>query len=222
MNAPSPDRSRTRRPGRAARAHGKRSREAILDAAESLLAERGFAGTGIAAIRERSGLPASSIYWFFENKEDLAAAVVERAMDRWTKMLGETRDTAPPGELFDRLMRRALDEMGHALPPFLRLEMMLALERGAQDPALLARLRAGRETGRRMTEDALADAFSKLGDRARPLAADLSSLAIAWTQGALVGHLLDPERIDLDALADELGVALAAVADHRLKRERSP
>ena len=71
-------------PGRAAaRLDGERSRERILDAAERLLSERGFSGTGIAAISRESGLPASSIYWFFSNKEDLTAAVIERSADRW-------------------------------------------------------------------------------------------------------------------------------------------
>ena len=75
-------------PGRAAaRLDGERSRERILDAAERLLAERGFSGTGIAAISRESGLPASSIYWFFSNKEDLTAAVIERPSRRDSRVL---------------------------------------------------------------------------------------------------------------------------------------
>lgn len=212
-----PTSSNAGRPGR--RANGVKSREAILDAAEELMAERGFAGTGISAISKRSGLPASSIYWFFENKESLAAAVVERAMERWTGMLADTRAASRPGELLAQLLQRAVDEMRPRLPLFLRLEMLLALERGAQDPALLELLRRGRESGRRLTEEALVDAFADLGEGSTALAEDLSTLAIAMTQGALVGHLVDPERVDLDRFTEELGIALRAIAEHRLCSE---
>src|SRR3712207_7163102 len=44
-------------------------------AAAEIAAEHGYAGTTIARITERSGLPASSVYWFFEDKDDLLAAV---------------------------------------------------------------------------------------------------------------------------------------------------
>ena len=89
------DRVRGSRLNRAAsRLDGERSRERILDAAERLLAERGFSGRGIAAISRESVLPASSLYWFFTSKQDLAIAVIERAADRWLHSF-ETPDGDP-------------------------------------------------------------------------------------------------------------------------------
>jgi AcrR family transcriptional regulator len=44
------------------RADGEASREKILDAAAQIAGERGFQGTSIGAVSDRSGLPASSIY----------------------------------------------------------------------------------------------------------------------------------------------------------------
>lgn len=45
------------------RAHGEASRQKILDAAQQIAGERGYEGTSINLVSERSGLQASSIYW---------------------------------------------------------------------------------------------------------------------------------------------------------------
>ena len=188
-------------PGRGAqRAHGVKSREAILDAAEELFAERGYAGTGISAISKVSGLPASSIYWFFESKDELLAATFERALDRWIETLGATLE-GPPEERLERLMRHGLTTFQARLPLFLRMEIMLALERGERDAALLERLQRGRERARSLMQDALAGHLSDLGERAQGLGDDLASLAISLVSGAFLGHQLEPERIDLDRFA---------------------
>ena len=64
-------------------------------------------GTSIALVSERSGLPASSIYWHFEDKDALIAAVIERSfepMARGHERLGAER-TARRAE--DRCARDA-------------------------------------------------------------------------------------------------------------------
>src|ERR1700739_3414898 len=65
------------------RADGELSRERILDAATEIAAERGYEGTSIALVSAKCGLPASSIYWHFEDKDDLIAAVIERSFGTW-------------------------------------------------------------------------------------------------------------------------------------------
>src|SRR5512132_2991731 len=62
---------------------GVQSRRKIVEAAAALMAERGFAGTSIAAVSQRSGLPSGSIYWHFDSKEALLGAVVEEGARRW-------------------------------------------------------------------------------------------------------------------------------------------
>ncbi|SOD89368.1 transcriptional regulator, TetR family [Streptomyces sp. Ag109_G2-15] len=59
------------------------SRQRILDAAAEIAGERGYEGTSIAAVSAKCGLPASSIYWHFENKDNLIAAVIERSFETW-------------------------------------------------------------------------------------------------------------------------------------------
>jgi AcrR family transcriptional regulator len=50
-------------------------REAILDAALTLFAERGFHGTAVPLVAERAKVGAGTIYRYFENKEALVNAV---------------------------------------------------------------------------------------------------------------------------------------------------
>ena len=70
-------------PKRRKRADGELSRERILDAATEIAAERGYEGTSIALVSAKCGLPASSIYWHFKDKDDLIAAVIERSYATW-------------------------------------------------------------------------------------------------------------------------------------------
>src|ERR1700739_3925339 len=65
------------------RADGELSRERILDAATEIAAERGYEGTSIALVSAKCGLPASSIYWHFKDKDDLIAAIIERSFRAW-------------------------------------------------------------------------------------------------------------------------------------------
>ena len=69
------------------RSHGIAARDKILDAAGEIASERGYEGTSISLVSKRSGLPASSIYWHFKNKDDLISAVIERSFNAWLQAL---------------------------------------------------------------------------------------------------------------------------------------
>ena len=60
---------------------GDRTAQQILDAAEDLFAERGFAGTTLRDVATRVGIQIPSLYNHFENKEALYAAVLERGLE---------------------------------------------------------------------------------------------------------------------------------------------
>lgn len=55
---------------------GKERKQQILDAAEQLFADRGYATTRIADICETAGVAKGLFYWYFENKESLFAELV--------------------------------------------------------------------------------------------------------------------------------------------------
>src|SRR5262245_58827356 len=114
------------------RADGELSRERILDAATEIAAERGYEGTSIALVSAKCGLPASSIYWHFKDKDDLIAAVIERSFGTWLSAW-QVPAEGPPQEraanLAVQVAKALLDS-----PDFLRLGLMLALERRPVEP----------------------------------------------------------------------------------------
>src|SRR3954452_5275560 len=56
-----------------------RTRQAVLDAATTLFAARGFHATGIEDIAQRAGMSRGAIYSNFTSKQDLLLAVMGRA-----------------------------------------------------------------------------------------------------------------------------------------------
>ena len=211
-------------PGRAAaRLDGERSRERILDAAERLLAERGFSGTGIAAISRESGLPASSIYWFFSNKEDLTAAVIERSADRWVDGFTGSGDASAESDVDLRhFLERALAQSGSRLPDFARLHMLLSLEGGEPRLDLLERLHRVRDRSRSLVSAAIARSLAaRHGAAATAVAEEVSLLAMALANGALLFRHMEPDGIDVERLAADLEVAILAIAEQRIAEERA-
>lgn len=89
------------------------TRERVLDAAEALFAERGYAGASVRAIAEAAGLRPASLYSHFEGKQALYEAVLERGLGPVFELLeaAAARELSTPGgealveSLVDRLAR---------------------------------------------------------------------------------------------------------------------
>src|ERR1700753_386793 len=94
-------------PTRRKRADGELSRERILNAATEIAAERGYEGTSIALVSAKCGLPASSIYWHFKNKDDLIAAVIERSFADWLQAWRVPVEGSPQDRLVGLAMQLA-------------------------------------------------------------------------------------------------------------------
>jgi AcrR family transcriptional regulator len=69
----------------------KSTRERILDAAETLFADRGFAGAAVRDIAGAVGLNAASLYNHFGGKEELYEAVLDRGLRPVFELLAEIR-----------------------------------------------------------------------------------------------------------------------------------
>ena len=197
---------------------GTRSRERILDAASRLMAERGYAATSIADIRAKCGLPASSIYWHFGGKEELLAAVMERGANRWFADLPSWRRLRGTAE--ERLAQSldAIAERLAAHPQFLRLYILLSIERHEVAPASLAPIHRIRDHAitslREIFGSALAPGAE--GAVADDLAAELARFTICFCDGAFVSHQIDPAATDLRKLFEDLRVGLLAIAKERI------
>jgi AcrR family transcriptional regulator len=78
-------------------------KDAILDEATRLFAERGYEGTSMADLAERVGLRKASLFHHFASKEQLRKAVLERLVQRVTATLAKAAatDGAPQPVAFD-------------------------------------------------------------------------------------------------------------------------
>lgn len=192
------------------RANGRASRAAILDAAAQIAGERGYEGTNISLVSERSGLPASSIYWHFENKDELIAAVIDRSYTDWVAALTSVPELPAETDAeaaFVHSMRHAGEQITK-FPDFLRLGLMLVLEHRPDEPAARQRFQDARvETLDRIRE--LYRTF--FGGLSEQQVAQLSALALAGSDGIFVAA--DAEGIDIPDHFEALGHAILGAAE---------
>jgi len=92
------------------------TREALLDAAERLFADRGFAGVGVREIVEHAGANIAAISYHFGSKADLYRETVARALRRsgsvdiWEPLSDAPRTPEAAATALARFVRRFLAE----------------------------------------------------------------------------------------------------------------
>jgi AcrR family transcriptional regulator len=196
------------------RADGEQSRERILDAATEIAAERGYEGTSIGAVSAKCGLPASSIYWHFKDKDDLIAAVIERSFASWLTawQLPDAGEQEEAGERFVAVAVQTAKALLDA-PDFIRLGMMLALERRPEEPR-----------AKTMFLQVRARAFQQLVEAFRNLAPSLSetqlhelaTYAMAGADGLFITKEIGGDAVDLIALFEMHGRAVHDIAQRMI------
>jgi AcrR family transcriptional regulator len=82
-------------------------RQAILDAATTLFAQRGFSDTSMADIVEASGVATGTVYRYFDNKDAVVMAVSESALG--VRFDPDDSDPVPLAEAVKALMAAATD-----------------------------------------------------------------------------------------------------------------
>ncbi len=142
MNDPTEQRrGRTRDPGR--------SRQATLDAAEALFAEKGFEAASIQEIAEKAGVSRGTPNYLFGSKEGLYEAVLERAFEAPEGLIASVgaREAASEAEANDALRAAIAGYLDFLVdnPNFVRLIQWETLEGGRYLGDLPANLRAFRE-----------------------------------------------------------------------------
>jgi AcrR family transcriptional regulator len=179
---------------------GERTAQRILDVAEALFAERGFAGTTLRDVAAAAGLRNPSLYNHFSSKEALYAAVLERGLSPIIAGLGDF--IAEPGErdasaLVDRMMTLLAE---HPMLP--RLIQHETLSGGAHlSPMLRDWIQPAFEHANEMAETA--PAADQWNEEQRPLLVLamcnilLGYFSIAPLYRALNGHdLLSPDSLN--------------------------
>jgi AcrR family transcriptional regulator len=129
-------------------------RTSILDAAQALFLEQGYAATTIAQIRAVCGASTGSIYHAFAGKEAIALALVERAVDGWTR----ASTVALSGEGIEAQIRATVEGLvtwGLGDPGGFRImdELSILGERQEAGTALAALLDRNKRNSREVLEE---------------------------------------------------------------------
>lgn len=174
------------------RANGDQSRKRILDAATEVATERGYEGTTISLVSKKSGLPPTSIYWHFADKDDLITAVIDRSFHTWLAALEFPTD----GSINERSIEIGT-QVAKALldaPDFLRLGLMLALERRPVEARARAMFLAVRDEAFSTFAGIVRDAAPHLDEERVRL---ITTYAIAGADGLFIAKEVGGDSVDL-------------------------
>src|SRR5919112_3798302 len=112
MSQPSTQAERLREVSRRRRERQKDDlRRAILDAAAALFLEHGYEGLSMRQIAERIGYSATTIYRYYEDKDDLLFAIVQEGFLRFGQQLAKAAQSSDDP-------RERLPALGHAYIEF--------------------------------------------------------------------------------------------------------
>jgi TetR/AcrR family transcriptional regulator len=81
----------------------------ILDAAEFVFGHFGLRGATTAMIAKKAGIAKPHIYYYFEDKEDLYRAILERAMSKWARDIDDLDDTTDLRTVLRNYIHRKVD-----------------------------------------------------------------------------------------------------------------
>ncbi len=196
------------------RADGELSRNRILDAATEIAAERGYEGTSIGLVSKKCGLPASSIYWHFKDKDDLIAAVIERSFASWLSAW-EFPDHGSARQRFDGVAAQTAKTWLDS-PDFIRLGLMLALEHRPVEPRAKTMFIGVRARALEQLIENFADAMPGLADAE---VRQLAMYAMAGADGLFIAKEIGGDAVDLLALFELHGRAIYDTA-RRLVKEK--
>jgi AcrR family transcriptional regulator len=188
---------------------GTRSREAVLDAAESLMAEQGYGAATVSALVDTAGIPPSSIYHYFGSKEGVLLAVMERGADRFFEALPDFERRLGSRSEHLRLLVGAVAETLERDPDFLRILIVMAAQPVNAEQGEVHRV------VNRVREAALVRLRGQMHivfgiDPESEAAEYLARFALAAFDGAFVAYQSHP-KIRLAALLEHLPAALIAV-----------
>lgn len=180
-------------------------RERILLAAAEVAAEHGYQGTTISRVCKRAGLPGSSLYWFFKDKDAMLAAVVAHSYEEW-RSRQFAPGPVPPGSSWAEVLRAASRDNWSAVadsPNFLRIGCLLLLERRETTPA-------GRDMFQRIRRHTLGLYTDWFGEwlpaglvAERPgLPVNLARLMMAFSDGMLISLQVDRPEWEPRRFAD--------------------
>lgn len=166
-------------------ARGESTLRAILKSTAELVNRYGYDATTISRISKSTGKPASSIYWFFETKDELIAAALEATYSRSASSMAGWPMLGPQDDLRAHLEMIMVEQLrGSATERPVRLGLMVALEGSAANSVAQTPLRSRRRNVRRALEQWWLNVAKIYGaEEAEELATQMMRLTVAYLDG---------------------------------------
>jgi AcrR family transcriptional regulator len=201
--------------GSAPAASGLTSRDVILNAARSLIGEKGYDGMAISDLCAQSGLPASSIYYHFGNKLGVLAALLERTFDEMHALFPSPSsfDDLAPVERLEAWFSSACRSLDKR-PDYLRLLVAMSVGLQMESEAVRATVRRIRDYAHASWVDALTPVFAPSGGKENlALVKQLAVLGRALTDGLSVTNSFD--GISYSSQVPPFVALIRGLAEHR-------
>jgi AcrR family transcriptional regulator len=184
--------------------------EAILDAADAVFLERGFAQATTRQVAAAAGTSIGSLYRFFPNKEALLVALAERYSQRMQALTAEVTAAGAAPTLAERVSR-GVDRFSDFMVANPGLRTLLdnaehpALREGraAHDAAIMAMMRASNDRAAPPPPGPEAEAMTAVLYTALTA---LQVLAVSRDEGFRRRALAETKRLITLYLSDRLGV----------------
>jgi AcrR family transcriptional regulator len=192
------------RPARTQAERRAASERRLLDAAATVIAERGTTSVSFAAIAEAAGCSHGLPGYLFGSKTGMLLALLQTALDRF-------RDEVVPAEVRGRggleavlgVLRAFLDSLDRPLPYTRAIQVMIG-EASGSAPELRDALNAHHATARGWLRDALIDGIERGEVRPGVDAGATATVLLGTLRGITTQVLLDPGAVDVAAVTAEV------------------
>ena len=197
-------------------ARGEASHRRILDAAISLICERGYSGTSVDAVCKRAGVVKTALYWHFGSKAGLLAAIIHEITEQWVDDL-ENQATGgdTPIERLDTMLagfRLMITERQHSL----QIVAAIVAEPANIEPEVMEAVRWLNEHGLTTIAKGFQESIGVPVPTARLMAHTITSLM----HGIHRQHVVQPGGVDLDAYFYDMKRTILASVEERFKRSK--
>ncbi|MBX3213077.1 MAG: TetR/AcrR family transcriptional regulator [Labilithrix sp.] len=174
-------------------------RSELLDAAYTLIAEKGLEGLRTRDIAARAGVNISTLHYYFGTKEELLVAVVERVRDTFT----QRESGREPGK---ETLRAHLESAWRSFQtaPHLSVILQELLARAQRDPAARGALKTLHSFWNGVVEEVIRGGIERKELRADLDPAAGARIVTAFVIGATAQLGINPKAFDFALVAREL------------------
>jgi AcrR family transcriptional regulator len=176
----------------------------LLRAAAEVAAESGYDGATISRITQRAGVPASSLYWHFKDKDDLLGTVVEASYQEWSARQPVWLPT-PTGRTWPEDLRAHLEVSLRSVqdnPAFLRIGFLLLLLNRTDPPSGRAVFLAVRQQAQLILADWFRTVLPEPQGTDPDLPRRLAVVMMVLSDGLFFSNQLDSPSWDVSLFAD--------------------